>query len=111
MPVGNFPAAISQPASLIGPPRIRVGIATRALDGSVVIAVQDDGPGMKAEQQSRAFDRFYRGASDGDGAGLGLALVKRVADMHGGTVRFVPGLDGRGLGVELVLPREAAGQG
>jgi signal transduction histidine kinase len=89
----------------------RVRISARPLDTSVVIAVQDDGPGMKAEQQARAFDRFYRGASEGDGAGLGLALVKRVADMHGGTVRFVPGLDGRGLGVELVLPLGAAGQG
>ncbi len=62
---------------------------------------------MTAEQQSRAFDRFYRVTSDGTGAGLGLALVKRVAELHGGEVRFTSGIDGTRLGVELVLPSVA----
>jgi two-component system sensor histidine kinase QseC len=87
--------------------RMRVEASTGG--GEVTIAVRDDGPGMTAEQRARAFDRFYRGAADGGGAGLGLALVKRVAEMHGGHVRFAAGLDGRGLGVELVLPDTAAG--
>jgi two-component system sensor histidine kinase QseC len=79
------------------------------VDGSdVVIAVRDDGPGMGAEQRQRAFDRFYRGAQDSAGAGLGLALVKRVAEMHGGAVRFGKGLDERGVGLELVLPAAVA---
>jgi len=73
----------------------------------IVITVRDDGPGMTAEQQSRAFDRFYRGTSDSAGAGLGLALVKRVIELHGGSVRFSAGLNGRGLGVEIVLPDAA----
>jgi signal transduction histidine kinase len=63
---------------------------------------------MTVEQRARAFDRFYRATSEGGGAGLGLALVKRVAELHGGEVRFTSGLDGRGLGVEIVLPRRAS---
>jgi two-component system sensor histidine kinase QseC len=83
----------------------RVRITARQGKGCTVLAVLDDGPGMTAEQRSRAFDRFYRATPDGTGAGLGLALVKRVAELHGGEVRFAPGLDGAGLGVEIVLPR------
>ena len=81
----------------------RMRIEARADAGEITIAVRDDGPGMTADQRARAFDRFYRGATDGAGAGLGLALVKRVAEMHGGYVRFAAGLDGKGLAVELVL--------
>jgi len=85
----------------------RVQLEARVAARGIVITVRDDGPGMTAEQQSRAFDRFYRGTSDSAGAGLGLALVKRVTDLHGGSVRFSVGLSGRGLGVEIVLPDAA----
>jgi signal transduction histidine kinase len=87
--------------------RSRVRISASDASGVTTIAVRDDGPGMTAEQKARAFDRFYRGTSDGSGAGLGLALVKRVVELHGGEVRFTAGLDGRGLGVEIVMPRRA----
>ncbi|MEW5878888.1 MAG: ATP-binding protein [Pseudomonadota bacterium] len=82
----------------------RVRVQARALDHAIALTVADDGPGMPAEQRSRAFDRFYRGA-EGGGAGLGLALVKRIAALHGGDASFVDGLGGRGLGVEVVLAR------
>ena len=85
----------------------RVRVTAGQADGRTIVTVLDDGPGMTAEQQSRAFDRFYRVTSDGTGAGLGLALVKRVAELHGGEVRFTSGIDGTGLGVELVLPSVA----
>ena len=86
----------------------KVRIEARSTADRVRITVRDDGPGMTAEQQARAFDRFYRGTTDSAGAGLGLALVKRVAEMHGGSVRFFAGIDGRGLGVEIELPKTAA---
>ncbi len=86
----------------------RVRIEAHSEAERITITVRDDGPGMTAEQQLRAFDRFYRGTNDSAGAGLGLALVNRVAEMHGGSVRFVAGLDGRGLGVEIELPMTAA---
>ncbi|MBK9244792.1 MAG: sensor histidine kinase N-terminal domain-containing protein [Burkholderiales bacterium] len=84
----------------------RLRIEARAEAGEVTIAVRDDGPGMTEAQRARAFDRFYRGGPDGGGAGLGLALVRRVAEMHGGRVAFTAGLDGKGLGVEMVLPAD-----
>ncbi len=81
-----------------------VRVEAQATGADVRLTVRDDGPGMTPEQRSRAFDRFYRGA-EGGGAGLGLALVKRIAELHRGSVSFVAGLNGRGLGVEVVLAR------
>jgi len=88
--------------------RSRVRISASEERGATTLAVRDDGPGMTPGQRARAFDRFYRATPDGSGAGLGLALVKRVAELHGGEVRFSAGLDGRGLGVEIVVPRHAS---
>ena len=65
--------------------KIRVGSRTLA-----VITVQDRGPGVPEAQRERIFEPFYRlpGASERDGGvGLGLALVKSIAQRHNGTVR------------------------
>jgi signal transduction histidine kinase len=67
-----------------------VQVALRAEAGCALIEVCDRGPGVPAEQQQRIFEPFYRlpGASEREGGvGLGLALVKSIAERHGGTVR------------------------
>ena len=72
----------------------------------VTVTVRDDGPGFTAQSKRRAFHRFFRGLEEGrasDGAGLGLALVLRVAQLHGGSVEIVQGIGGGG-GVALHLP-------
>lgn len=79
--------------------RIEVGLTDE--QGRACWQVRDDGPGMSDEQRQRAFDRFYR--AGGDGAGLGLAMVQRIARLHGGEARFVEGLDARGVGVEAAI--------
>ena len=79
-------------------------------DGQVVLAVEDDGPGIPEEQREKVFERFFRGSSDrGGSSGLGLSIVRAVAESHHGTVGLVPPLDGRGARFVVRLPaRERA---
>ncbi|KVG67395.1 sensor histidine kinase [Burkholderia cenocepacia] len=76
--------------------RITVNVARGALDGNqpaAEIVVEDNGPGVPANQQADLFKRFFRGdAQNGNGvetgAGLGLAIVHDIIAMHGGTVSY-----------------------
>ena len=49
---------------------------------AVRVSVEDDGPGLTAEQQVRLFDPFY--TTKAGGMGLGLAITRRVVEAHGG---------------------------
>ena len=72
----------------------------------VRLAVMDQGPGVAPEHQQRVFEPFYRlpGVSEtGGGVGLGLALVKSIAERHGGSVRCSNNPQG-GVRFELTLP-------
>lgn len=72
--------------------------------GEVVrLAVLDHGPGLDETARARMFDRYWRGTADGDGRGLGLALVRAVAERHGGAAQAEPGPDGKGLDVSMTL--------
>ncbi len=67
-----------------------VTVAVRREDGEAVLTVSDRGPGVPPDQRERIFEPFYRlpGASEREGGvGLGLALVKSIAQRHGGSVR------------------------
>ena len=80
---------------------------------TAVIRVSDHGPGVPADQRERIFEPFYRlpGASERDGGvGLGLALVKSIAERHGGSVRCEdnPG-GGASFVVELPIQLSDAG--
>ncbi|MBM3679343.1 MAG: sensor histidine kinase [Actinobacteria bacterium] len=72
----------------------------------VVVSVADEGPGLTAVEQERAFDRFWRTGS-GEGFGLGLPIVRRLVESDGGTVVLRPSPPG-GLEAEVRLP--AAGR-
>jgi signal transduction histidine kinase len=57
-------------------------------DGGVVLTVEDDGPGISPDLRDRVFERFVRGSGDsGRSFGLGLSIVRAVAESHGGSVR------------------------
>ena len=75
-------------------------------DGQALIRVSDRGPGVPPELRERIFEPFYRlpGASERDGGvGLGLALVRSIAQRHGGSVQCLPAAGG-GACFELRLP-------
>ncbi|HLY48011.1 MAG TPA: HAMP domain-containing sensor histidine kinase [Solirubrobacteraceae bacterium] len=71
-------------------------------------AVVDNGPGIPAAERERVFERFHRvdtGRSrSAGGAGLGLAIVRAIAEAHGGQVRASEPADGHGARMELILP-------
>ncbi|MEG2999762.1 MAG: ATP-binding protein [Comamonas sp.] len=82
---------------------------TLAQEGDMaLIRVQDHGPGVPAAQRERIFEKFYRlpGASErSGGVGLGLSLVRSIAERHGGSVIATDRLDGKaGACFELRLP-------
>ena len=72
--------------------RSRVAVAVSTGEGSVWLVVDDDGPGIPAEDHDRVFDRFTRldegRGRAGGGAGLGLAMVRAIAERHGGSVHL-----------------------
>ncbi len=87
-------------------------VLTLAIEGvgdnkTAVLRVTDHGPGVPAELRERIFEPFYRapGASERDGGvGLGLALVKSIAQRHGGTVRCEAAASGQGACFVVTLP-------
>jgi two-component system sensor histidine kinase MprB len=74
-------------------------------DGTAVLEVADEGPGIADEDLPKVFDRFYRSAEARTlpGSGLGLAIVKHAADRHGGAVHAARAREGGAL-LTLRLP-------
>ncbi len=68
-----------------------VTLACRTEGDRVLISITDDGPGLTEAELERVFDRFYRAqgvvrGADGSGAGLGLAITRRLVELHGGAI-------------------------
>jgi signal transduction histidine kinase len=73
-------------------------------DGSLLVTVDDDGPGIPAAERARVFERFVRGGdSTSPGSGLGLALVAQQAHLHGGDVSVGDSANG-GASLRVRLP-------
>jgi two-component system sensor histidine kinase PilS (NtrC family) len=80
--------------------RIRVSCGPEP-DGGAAAAVEDDGPGIGAEDLGRIFTPFF--TTKASGTGLGLAVVQRIVDAHGGAIA-VESTPGRGTRFAMVLP-------
>ena len=79
----------------------RISLETSARDGAVVLQVSDTGPGVPDDMEDRLFD--VNVTSKAEGAGLGLPLVRLIAEAHGGSITYAVGNEG-GARFTLVLP-------
>jgi PAS domain S-box-containing protein len=79
--------------------------------GIAAITVSDTGPGIPAEMQTKVFDKYFRSPRTAGtrGTGLGLSVVKLVADVHGGNVE-VSCPEGRGCTFRILLPVSGEGK-
>jgi signal transduction histidine kinase len=83
--------------------RVEIGWGRR--DGDAFVAVSDQGPGLGSGEETRVFERFYRGsaAAGSKGTGLGLAIVDALARRWGGSAR-ISNSDTGGARAEVLLP-------
>jgi len=109
------------------PPGTTVRLSTARRERTVLLTVEDDGPGIPAKDRPRVFDRFYRVEGSGaSGSGLGLAIARELAALMGGTIELhaasgrtifalvlpiaqrdvAPGEDGQRFPVETERPQE-----
>jgi two-component system sensor histidine kinase TctE len=80
---------------------VRVGHSA----GAPALIVEDNGPGIPETERARVFERFHRVLGSGaEGCGLGLAIVREIAQSHGATVALTPGAHAVGTVVTVVFP-------
>ncbi|TLZ25007.1 MAG: hypothetical protein E6K27_12055 [Gammaproteobacteria bacterium] len=93
--------------------RVDVSVEEEAAGDARVarLTVSDDGPGIPPEERERVFDRFHRRAgATPPGSGLGLSIVKSIADAHGATLTLAGGASGKGLSVTVSFRQDAPGE-
>jgi signal transduction histidine kinase len=87
-------------------------VASTRADGEVLVSVTDTGPGIAAEDQGRIFEEFQQtdvGVKEREGTGLGLALSRRLVELHGGRI-WVESELGHGSRFVFTLPIEVVGR-
>jgi signal transduction histidine kinase len=94
-------------AACADPVEIVVHCREVLLDGqhAVCVSIQDNGPGLNAEQRRRIFDPFF--TTKTKGTGLGMAIAKRIVEAHGGQIATGPAVGG-GAELTITLPRNVS---
>jgi PAS domain S-box-containing protein len=109
--VAQILANLLNNAAKYSAPGSRIVLRTRLEDGAISMSVIDSGIGMVAEEIPRLFEMFTRGdrvrASDQEGLGIGLALARRLALLHGGSLDAASDGPGQGSVFTLRLPLPA----
>ncbi|MBK7704345.1 MAG: DUF4118 domain-containing protein [Acidobacteria bacterium] len=94
-------------AAKYSPPESTIFVNAKRFDGeNLMITVEDEGPGVKAEMRERVFDKFYRDSPAGNkirGTGMGLAIAKGIIEAHHGTI-WVDESDHGGAKFAFTLP-------
>ncbi|MGI8922338.1 MAG: HAMP domain-containing sensor histidine kinase [Solirubrobacteraceae bacterium] len=87
------------------PEGTEIRVSMHVAGDDVLITVEDDGPGVPGEMSEKVFERFVRGGGERAGSsGLGLAIVRAVADSHGGEVALEHPASGRGARFVVRIP-------
>ena len=90
------------------PPGTEVLVRAEGGPGGLVLEVADRGPGVAPGEEEKVFERFHTGGrATGQGAGLGLAIARAIAEVHGGTLRLAS-RPGGGASFRLALPGAGA---
>ena len=86
----------------------RVIVSGRGVTNHVEPSVRDSGPGIAPEMRERIFDRFYRIAGNqATGSGLGLSIMKGIAELHLATVAVTDGIGTTGTTISVSFPADA----
>ena len=93
---------------------IGVTIRARGAGDSVIVSVQDEGPGVDPEDRPHVFEPFYRGArartAGVPGSGIGLYVCRRLVEAHGGEIWFDPAPSGTSISFSLPLWHASDGE-
>ena len=85
---------------------IQIRVSTK--EDNIIIEIEDQGIGINKKDLARIFDRFYRGdntfVNKEDGEGLGLSIVKKIIDIHNGTIK-VESEVGKGTLFTITIPQ------
>jgi two-component system sensor histidine kinase ChvG len=94
-----------------------IDVRLRKEQGNCVVEIEDNGPGIEAENIDRIFERFYTDRPNsedfGQNSGLGLSISRQIAEAHGGTLEAenVTDKSGKRLGARFILTLPEKGQG
>lgn len=87
------------------PPGTTVHVEVSSPQGNPCISVSDDGPGLPPEELDKISQRFYRPLGTvASGSGLGLSIVRRIAELHSATLSFSSNATNSGLKVTVIFP-------
>jgi signal transduction histidine kinase len=91
------------------PPTSSIWVGARRVQNGVVLRVEDDGPGVALDERHRLFEPFERGerSAPSPGLGVGLSLVARFAEAHGGSA-WVEDREGGGASFRVLFPDPAS---
>jgi signal transduction histidine kinase len=96
------------------PPGGCITLHSKLSAGTWRVSVEDEGPGLTAEQRDKVFERFVRlpaQGSDERGSGLGLAICRSIVQLHKGHIFAADGQNSRGLQVVMEIPQDPAQSG
>jgi len=84
------------------PPGTTVQVSIKHEPGVVCLSVSDNGPGIPEQERVKVLERFYRPlGTQASGSGLGLSIVKRIAEVHDAVLQMLPVSEGQGLRVTV----------